>query len=108
MNNQPPYRYPTPSKSKGKSPPRLFYDCCLDVCQNNSLLLIRPSEQNPLLLETKGYEREFVGWVILDMVTANLVKQVYSQLKSETRERLNALPYSQIIDICMKAISKSR
>lgn len=104
MNNQSPYRHSAFPKSRQKSPPRLFYDCCLYVCENHSLLLIRPSKQNPLLLETKGYEGDSVGWVVLDMVTANLVKQVYSQLKAETREKLNALPYLEIINICMKAV----
>lgn len=80
-----------------------FIECCQEV-KAKGLRMIRPCDGAPAQYDLTESFEDGEGWIWLDIVTANVICQVYNALSPETQEKIKALPARTILDVCWKAV----
>lgn len=83
-----------------------FWECC-EIVRNDGLRMIRSDKAAPGQYELCEPFEGGEGWTWLDMVTANVVRQVYDALSPEKQEKYKFLPAGVILNICWKVASQS-
>ena len=65
--------------------------------------MIRPQDGEQAQYDlNEAFEGELRGWIWLDMVTANVVCQIYELLSPEQQEKIQSLPMGVVLNFCWR------
>jgi hypothetical protein len=76
-----------------------------NIVNTQSAHLVRPNKNDPIKYDMKlvgtGNNK---GWVILDLFTASVIVNVYSQINRKHQKMLEVAPIHRVVSACLSCI----